>query len=116
MAYDEALADRVRGVLRRRRRITERKMFGGIAFLRDGHMFCGVLGRDLVLRLGDRGAAEALGRPHTKAMDFTGKPMKSMVYVKPKGFESDDALREWVERALAFGSSLPAKKPPARST
>lgn len=109
MAFDESVAARVRKVLARRKGIAEQKMFGGLAFLLDGNMCCGVLRNLLVLRLGEDGAAEALLEPHTRLMDFTGKPMKSMVYVDPAGFATDAALRDWVRRAIAFASALPVK-------
>ena len=109
MAYDEALAERVRKVLRRRKGITEQKMFGGLAFLLRGNMCCGVIGKNLVLRLGEEGAAEALVEAHTRPMDFTGRPMKTMIYVAPEGCASDEALERWVGDALEFVSTLPAK-------
>jgi TfoX/Sxy family transcriptional regulator of competence genes len=109
MVFDESVAARVRKALGRRKNITERKMFGGVAFLLDGNMCCGVLRDVLVLRLGTQGASEALREPHARPMDFTGKPMKSMIYVDPAGFSSDAALREWLRRALAFASELPVK-------
>jgi len=109
VAYDEAVAERVRKALRRRKGVTERKMFGGIAFMLNGNMCCGVLERDLMLRLGDEGAAKALEERHTRPMDFTGKPLKSMVYVAPAGFRTDAALKAWVKRAADFARSLPPK-------
>jgi TfoX/Sxy family transcriptional regulator of competence genes len=109
MAYSETLAQRIREALGKRKGVTERKMFGGLAFLVNGNMCCGVNGDRLMLRLGEEGAAEALGGPHVRPMDFTGKPMKSMVYVEPAGVASDEALRKWVGQAAAFASSLPAK-------
>jgi TfoX/Sxy family transcriptional regulator of competence genes len=109
MALDETLVHRVRWVLGRQNGITERKMFGGLSFLLNGNMCCGVVKDLLVLRLGEQGAAEALAEPHTRPMDFTGKPMKSMVYVAPDGARSDEAFQEWVHRAVAYASSLPAK-------
>lgn len=72
-------------------------------------MCCGVVNDLLVLRLGEDGAAEALAEPYTRLMDFTGKPMKSMVYVTPDGSKTDEALREWVHRAVSYASSLPAR-------
>ncbi len=111
MAFDEALAAGVRTALRRRKGVTERKMFGGIAFMLNGHMCCGVINDDLVLRLGEAGAADALTQPHVREMDFTGKPMKSMVYVSPSGYGSDEALRGWVKQAAAFVARLPKKNP-----
>jgi TfoX/Sxy family transcriptional regulator of competence genes len=109
MPYDEQLARRVRDVLRQRQSVAERKMFGGVAFLVGGHMCCGVNGELLVLRLGPEGAEEALGRPHTRPMDFTGKAIKSMIYVEADGVASDIQLRSWVERALDHVRSLPPK-------
>jgi TfoX/Sxy family transcriptional regulator of competence genes len=109
MAFSEALAARVRQALGRPSGLTERKMFGGLAFLLNGNMCCGVVSDRLMLRLGENGAAEALTEPHAHVMDFTGKPMKSMVYVDPAGLESEEALRQWVRRAVSYASSLPAK-------
>lgn len=84
-------------------------MFGGTAFLLDGHMVCGVQGESLVLRLGREGAATALRRRHTRPMDFTGKPLASMVYVDPPGYRRDADLRAWVEQAIRFARALPRK-------
>ncbi|HPF39199.1 MAG TPA: TfoX/Sxy family protein [Phycisphaerae bacterium] len=109
MAYSEALAGRMRRVLARRRGIGEKKMFGGLAFLLHGNMACGIVGDDLMLRLGDEGVAEALCEPGTRPMDFTGKPLKSMVYVSAEAVESDDALRFWIDRATTFVRTLPKK-------
>jgi TfoX/Sxy family transcriptional regulator of competence genes len=109
MAYDESLAERIRLIFANRKGITERKMFGGLAFLLRGNMCCGVIKRDLMLRLGEQGAADALVEPHTRPMDFTGKPMKTMVYVSPDGHSTDESLRRWVAEAVEFASTLPAK-------
>jgi hypothetical protein len=75
MAFDVAVAVRMRKALARRKGVTERRMFGGLAFLLEGNMCCGVLGDRLVLRLG----AEALREPHTRPLDFTGRAMARMV-------------------------------------
>ena len=109
MAYDEALARRVREALKRKTSIAEQKMFGGIAFMLNGNMCCGVMEAKLMVRLGNDGADAALKGPHTKRMDFTGKPSKSMIYVHPRGYASDQALKQWVKRAVTFVSSLPSK-------
>lgn len=114
MAYDEAVADRVRHILKRCKGISERKMFGGIAFMLNGNMCCGVNRKDLMLRLGEERAAVALKEGYAREMDFTGKPLKSMVYVSGAGFRTDDDLRAWVKRALNFVKTLPAKQRPAR--
>src|SRR5262245_7231484 len=109
MPYDERLAERIRQVLDRRKAVTERKMFGGVAFLLSGNMCCGVIGNLLVVRLGPEDAALALREPHTRPMDFTGRPMKSMLYVASEGMASDEQLRSWVHRALAYAGSLAPK-------
>lgn len=106
MAFDEDLAARIRRVMEKKRGIVERKMFGGLAFLLNGRMFCGVLGRDLVVRLGAERGQAALKRPYVRLMDFTGRPMKGYVYVAPGGLKTDRALRAWIQRAIRFTSSL----------
>jgi TfoX/Sxy family transcriptional regulator of competence genes len=108
MAYDEALADRVRGVLLDPGLVSEQKMFGGLAFLLGGHMFCGVVNDELMLRLGPEGAQRALTRPHVRPMDFTGRPLKSMVFVDRDGLRGP-ALQRWVDTAAAFVRELPPK-------
>lgn len=115
MPYDESVADRVRKVIRAVDGIEERRMFGGLAFLAGGHMFCGVLGNRLVLRLGDDAARDALARADTAPMDFTGRPLKSMVYVDPPGFAAEEELRRWIELALGFARGLPPKPRGGRS-
>lgn len=109
MAYDEALADRICDVLAARAEVSERKMFGGIAFMVGGNMAVGVIGEDLMVRLDPADAEKALGEPHTRPMDFTGKPMKGMVYVDPAGIEADQDLGAWVEAGADFAASLPSK-------
>lgn len=109
MPYDEDLAQRVRTALERREGISEKKMFGGIAFMLNGHMTCGVVRDHLMLRLGEDGAQTALEEPHTRPMDFTGKPLKTMIYLDPPGFSQDAHLEAWVDRAVAFARGLPPK-------
>jgi hypothetical protein len=110
MAYDEALADRVREVLGQTRGVTEREMFGGVAFMVAGNMCCGVTGSDLMVRVGPDLHHDALVRPHTREMDFTGVPSKGMVYVSPEGLADDAELDLWVRLGLAYATSLPPKK------
>ena len=109
MAYDVHLADRIRSILKSAGEFSEKKMFGGLAFMVNGHMCCGVLKTDLVLRLTPEEAAAALREPHTRPMDFTGKPMKSMIYVNAIGTGSDKGLAAWVESALKFARSVPQR-------
>ena len=109
MAFDESLAKRVRGILGHEPRVKERRMFGGLAFLVNGHMCCGIVGRDLVVRVGAAGHEEALSRPHARPMDFTGRPMSGFVYVGPPGCRTAASLGAWIQRGLRFVLSLPPK-------
>lgn len=109
MAYDEAIAQRVREALREYPGVTEKKMFGGLAFLLRGNMCCGIMGNELMVRVGSRGYEAALSRPHARKMDFTGKPLKGFVSVSPAGFASDGDLKAWIAKATEFVLSLPAK-------
>ena len=110
MAYDEKLANRIRASLARRKGFSERKMFGGIAFMLDGKMCCGVLNDQLVARVGPEAYAPALREPHVRPMDFTGRPMKGYVYVGAKALNGDAKLRTWIARTVDFARTLPAKK------
>lgn len=109
MAFDERLAQRVRGFLAERADAVERKMFGGLAFMVNGHMCCGVVAEDLMVRTGPDAYERALGEKHAREMDFTGRPLRGMVYVAPAGTASDRQLAGWLERGLAFVNSLPPK-------
>lgn len=110
MAYDEDLAHRVRGVMPVDGEVTERKMFGGLAFLWEGHMFAGVVGSELMVRIGAEAAQRALERDHVREMDFTGRPMKNMIFVQPAGLRGP-ALKEWVTAAADYAQTLPPKQP-----
>ncbi len=110
MSFDEALAERIRRTLAGRKGVTEKKMFGGIAFMIDGKMFLGVIKSDLMARVGPDQHAAALAEPAARPMDFSGRPMEGYVYVAPPGTKTDAALKKWSERCLAFASALPAKK------
>ena len=110
MTYDVHLADRIRSILSGTTEFCERKMFGGLTFLVNGQMCCGVLKNDLVLRLTPEQADTALRQPHTRPMDFTGKPMKSMIYVTPLGTDADQALEAWVGSAVRLARTASGKK------
>src|SRR6516225_1817037 len=90
-------------------------MFGGLAFMVNGRMCCGVLKTDLVLRLAPEEAAASLRQPHTRPMDFTSKPMKSMIYVSAIGTDSDQALATWVRSAVKFARIVPEKRSALKS-
>jgi TfoX/Sxy family transcriptional regulator of competence genes len=102
MPYDEALGERIRTILASRKDVGERRMFGGLVFMVNGHMACGVIHDDLFLRVGSAGFADALARPHTRPMDFTGKPSRQMVYVAREGTARDTDLASWVATAVAY--------------
>ncbi len=109
MAYDETLAQRVKSLLSGQGKLVEKRMFGGLAFMLRGNMCCGVLGKELMVRVGPKEYEAALRVPHTREMDFTGRPLKGFVYVEPKGFSADEDLEAWVDRAVKFARSLPPK-------
>jgi len=110
MAYDEGLAERLRDALRSQRNVTEKKMFGGLAFMSHDHMFVGIVGDELMARVGKDYYDKALSLPFVREMDFTGKPMQGYVFVGSQGFEEDAELADWIKHCLAFVHSLPAKK------
>jgi len=110
MSYDEQLAERARAILKGQRGLVEKKMFGGLAYLSHGKMFAGILNKDLVVRVGPEGNDAALNEPHTRPMDFTGRPMKGYIYVSPGGTVPVAQLRKWLTTGLAFTASLPAAK------
>ena len=105
MAYDEHLAARIREAIGAREGVTAKEMFGGIAFMLHGNMCCGVVKDDLLLRLGPELGEEALREPHTRPMDFTGRPMRGLVYVDRAGTASAPDLERWVERAVTVATA-----------
>ncbi|TFH24501.1 MAG: TfoX family protein [Myxococcales bacterium] len=109
MSFDHNLAERIRLVLKGRRGISEKKMFGGLSFLVRGNMCCGVVEHDLMVRVGPAAYEEALARPRAREMDFTGRPLKGMVYVDAAGVRTAKQLQSWVDRGIRFAASLPAK-------
>ena len=125
MAYDEGLAQRIREALSDRSDVVEKKMFGGLCFMVGGAMCCGLTKTDFMVRVGSAGYADALAQPHVRPMDFTGRPLKGLVYVASAEIASDAGLSSWValgvasageKRAGASGSSdrRAAKPPPGR--
>jgi TfoX/Sxy family transcriptional regulator of competence genes len=108
VAFDEALAERVRDRVRPRDGGAERRMFGGLCFLDHGNMTVGVMGDDLLVRVGAEAKADALASPGSREFDFTGKPMKGFVVVDGSVLD-DDILDGWIDRAYAFVATLPPK-------
>jgi TfoX/Sxy family transcriptional regulator of competence genes len=109
MAFSEALAERIRRVVARRKGIEEKKMFGGVGFLFNGNMLVGVWKQSLIVRLGPEHGEEALREPHVKEFDITGRAMKGWVLIASEGIEKDEELLRWIQRAVKFVGKLPAK-------
>ena len=109
MAYDEGLAQRVREALGERSDLSERKMFGGLCFMLGGNMCAGIVGEELMLRVGPDSYDSALARPHAREMDFTGRALKGMVYVGVDGVADDTDLSSWLDVAVSFAGALPPK-------
>jgi hypothetical protein len=109
MAFDETLAGRIRDELARKKNIEERKMFGCVCFLLCGNALVGVWKDRLIARLGPDEGEAALREPYVRVFDITGRPMRKWVAVEPEGVEDDEQLYDWVQRALKFVTTLPAK-------
>ena len=109
MAYDEMLAARIKEQIREIPGFSEKKMFGGIGFLIDGNMACGVHRNQMIVRLGMEQYKEAMAKPTVKTFDLTGKPMKGWITVAPEGCATEDDLKRWIDQSVAFAQSLPSK-------
>ena len=113
MAYDEELAERIKGIIKSGLEpgvsFEEKRMFGGVAFLLNGNMACGVHKGALIVRVGPEGYEEELGKPFAKEFDITGRPMRGWVMVAQKGCESREELTRLVRLGLDFALNLPAK-------
>jgi TfoX/Sxy family transcriptional regulator of competence genes len=111
MSYDAQTANRVRQILSGRPDVVEKRMIGGLSFLLNGNMCCGVTSAALMVRVGRAGLEQALAQPHVRPMEFAGRRLAGFVCVDPEGFRTDTALAEWVQRGLDFAATLPMKKP-----
>jgi TfoX/Sxy family transcriptional regulator of competence genes len=109
MAYDTKLGERLREKLKGTRGLVEKKMFGGVGFMINWNMACGVLKDDLIVRVGTEKHNEAMKRPHVKPFDNMGKPMAGWVLVSPEGSKTDKALSDWIKTGVEFAKSLPPK-------
>jgi len=110
MAFDEGLAERVRELVGRDPNLSERKMFGGLCFMTSGNMCFGIIGSELMVRVGLDQYALALSAPGTREMDFTGRSMRGMVYVADDGIAEDKDLAKWLHLGLDYARSLPPKR------
>ena len=108
MAYDNRLAERIRKIIGKNRGIKEKNMLGGLSFLLNGKMCCGIIKNDLVVRVGEDNYQEALTKPHARPMDFTGRPIKGFVYVDAEGCRNDKSLAQWIQFCclLYFSGSI----------
>jgi hypothetical protein len=113
MPYDEGLAARIRAALDDVDDVVEQKMFGGLAFMVAGRMACGIVGSELMARVGPARYAAALSRPHARPMDFTGTPLQGFVFVGGPGIRGA-ALAKWVDEGVAYARSIPPAKPKRR--
>jgi TfoX/Sxy family transcriptional regulator of competence genes len=103
MAYDEHFASRINRILTEKSAsFSEKKMFGGIAFMVDEKMCVGIVKDNLMARVGPDAYAKALEMPYVSPMEFTGRPMEGYVYVAPDGVDSESDLEYWVDMCLAF--------------
>jgi hypothetical protein len=109
VAYDEGLAERVRDLLADETGVAEKRMFGGLCFLLRGNMCVGVVKDELMVRAGPDAYEALLKAPHARKMDFTGRPMKGLLFVRAEGVLADRDLAGWVSHGVSFAKSLPAK-------
>jgi TfoX/Sxy family transcriptional regulator of competence genes len=112
MAFDEALGQRLRAAMEAEcvhDTLTEKRMFGGLAVMVNGNMACGIIGFNLMVRVGPAANDECIALPHAAPMDFTGRPMKGYVYVYPEGIATARDLKSWVRRGVNFARTLPKK-------
>jgi TfoX/Sxy family transcriptional regulator of competence genes len=110
MAYDEDLADRLRELLADEPGLTEKQMFGGLAFLIDGNMAVSASGQGgLLLRVDPGQTDELLKRPHAEPFEMRGRSMQGWLRVDADGVQTEGELREWVGHGVAYARSLPAK-------
>ncbi len=108
VVYEQRLADRVRRILRHEPDIAETEMFGGLAIMHRGRMVLGIVKDELMVRVGPENYSEALRHPHTRPMDFTGRPLRGFVFVASKGLGENDNLKAWIALGLS------GVKPPPR--
>lgn len=109
MAYNTAVADDIRARIGSHPGLTEREMFGGIAFMINGNMAVGVSGEELMVRVGKDAHDEAVALPGARMFDMSARPMQGWVSVAPEGFAADDRFDAWVDRGVAFAETLPPK-------
>jgi TfoX/Sxy family transcriptional regulator of competence genes len=109
VAFDEVLGERVRDLIGPRADISEKRMFGGLAFLVGGNLACGISGNDLMVRLAATDTENALAEPGVRIFDMTGRPMKGWLLVSGTVLTDDEQLGRWVDVGVGYAESLPVK-------
>lgn len=109
MPFDPMLRERIEALLKGKRGVSSRRMFGGVCYLVNGNMAFGVEGTRLVVRVEPADYDKILKIRHVRPMDFTGRPLRGFVYVQPAGVVGAGSLRSWIERGIRFAGSLPKK-------
>ena len=111
MSYDEHLAERITSILKERRvPFQAKKMMGGLCFMVDDKMFCGVVKEKLMARIGPEVYEVALTKPGCTEMNFTGRPMRGYVFVEDEGIDLDEDLAYWIESCLEFNPLAKSSK------
>ena len=111
MAYNEKLAGRIREVLKGKRGLVEKKMFGGIAFMLKDKMFVGIAKNDLMIRVLNEKYEECLKKPHAREMDFTGRPLKGFLFISEEGIKTKKQLSKWIDLGIEYVQKSPPKMP-----
>jgi hypothetical protein len=109
LAYDQRLAEEIRARIGRHSGLTEKQMFGGIAFMLHGNMAVGVSGHELMVRVGKDAHEEAVSRPGARIFDLSARPMRGWILVSPEGFPTDTDLDNWIQQGIVYAESLPPK-------
>ena len=109
MAYDEELAERVRGLVSVRDNITEKRMFGSNCFLVGGNLAVCVRKDELLVRLDPEDAETAIAEEGVRVAEMGSRRMKGWVFISAERVSEDDGLAEWVEAGATFAASLPSK-------
>jgi TfoX/Sxy family transcriptional regulator of competence genes len=109
MAYDEQLADEIRTRIGSRTDLTEKEMFGGIAFMIGGNMAVGVSGSELMVRVGKEAHDEAEARTGARTFDLSARPMRGWISVAPEGLATEADVHRWIDQGVAYAASLPRK-------
>lgn len=110
MAYNHGLADDIRARITNQRGLSEKEMFGGVAFTVNGNMAVGVSGDELMVGVGKDAHDEAVARPGARIFDLSARPMRGWIVVSPAGFTTDPEMNAWIDQGVAFAGSLAPKK------